>query len=159
MAKFIELPLVDGKVVCVNADYIEEVRECDETKCDVYMAFSCPDAYEQDLYEVNLPYSKVVCQILDPKREIERAILSEVIQKFDAHRDYHGETILEVLCWMGSGVSVEEAQPISPDVVEVVRCVDCKWWNDQTCTNKNGAYGTTIFNPGWFCRSGQRKEE
>lgn len=44
------------------------------------------------------------------------------------------------------------------DVVKVIRCKDCKWWRDQTCTNVNGA-GGYISNPEWFCRSGQRRVE
>lgn len=45
----------------------------------------------------------------------------------------------------------------SPD--GIVPCGECKWWIDNRCTNVNGAYNNTIFNPGWFCRSGVRKEQ
>lgn len=41
------------------------------------------------------------------------------------------------------------------EYVKVVRCGYCKWWKDSRCTNVNGAYGNTIFNPDWFCRSGK----
>lgn len=44
-----------------------------------------------------------------------------------------------------------------PDAI--VPCGECKWWIDNRCTNVNGAYNNTIFNPGWFCRSGVRKEQ
>ena len=44
------------------------------------------------------------------------------------------------------------------DAVEVVRCKDCKWWEDWRCTNKNGA-GCTVFNGDWFCCAGERKEK
>lgn len=43
------------------------------------------------------------------------------------------------------------------DFVEVVRCKDCKWWKDKTCTNVNGAYDNYISNPDWFCSSGDKK--
>ena len=38
-----------------------------------------------------------------------------------------------------------------------VRCKDCKWWRDFTCTNKNGANGPVI-NGIWFCAAGERKD-
>ena len=38
-----------------------------------------------------------------------------------------------------------------------VKCKDCKWWHDQRCTNINGA-NCLIFNPHWFCCSGERKD-
>lgn len=41
---------------------------------------------------------------------------------------------------------------------EIVRCKDCKWWEDDICTNVNGAYKNLIFNPDWYCASGERKE-
>ena len=44
------------------------------------------------------------------------------------------------------------------DYVKVVRCGCCKWWKDKRCTNVNGAYNNTIFNPEWFCRSGQERD-
>lgn len=44
------------------------------------------------------------------------------------------------------------------DVVEVVRCKDCKWWkNGELCRNVNGL-NSIVWNGEWFCASGQRKE-
>lgn len=65
MAKFIELPLVNGETVCVNVDYIEAVHAVDENTCTVYMAFICPDACEQDYYKVNLSYNKTVSRLYE----------------------------------------------------------------------------------------------
>ena len=45
----------------------------------------------------------------------------------------------------------------SADVVEVVRCKDCKWWKEYHCTNINGAFGV-VENENWFCCSGERKD-
>lgn len=42
------------------------------------------------------------------------------------------------------------------DVIQVVRCKDCKWWHDAHCENINGA-GEYISNPYWYCCSGERK--
>ena len=64
MAKFIELPLIDGQTVCINANYIEEIRSIDENTCIIYMAFNIPDAVDQDTLKVNLPYSTVVSHLL-----------------------------------------------------------------------------------------------
>ena len=36
-------------------------------------------------------------------------------------------------------------------------CGKCKWWIGETCTNKNGAYGTAVFNEMWSCASGIEK--
>lgn len=44
------------------------------------------------------------------------------------------------------------------DYVKVVRCKNCKWWQNNKCTNINGAYGNIIINPDWFCCSGMLKE-
>lgn len=45
------------------------------------------------------------------------------------------------------------------DVAPVVRCKDCKWWKDEICTNVNGAYKNLIFNPNWYCASGERRDK
>lgn len=44
------------------------------------------------------------------------------------------------------------------DYVKVVRCGRCKWWENERCTNVNGAHNNTILNPNWFCRSGQERD-
>lgn len=44
------------------------------------------------------------------------------------------------------------------DAVEVVRCRECKWWDDFLCTNINGAF-CVVENGDWFCASGERKED
>jgi hypothetical protein len=49
---------------------------------------------------------------------------------------------------------VEKAPAV--DAVEVVRCKDCKWWDDSLCTNINGAF-CVVENGDWFCASGERK--
>ena len=46
---------------------------------------------------------------------------------------------------------------VENDVVQVVRCKDCKWWRDFHCTNKKGA-GGLIVNGDWFCCAGERKD-
>lgn len=44
------------------------------------------------------------------------------------------------------------------DVVEVVRCKDCKYWhNDTDCRNVNGLH-SVVLNGERFCASGQKKE-
>lgn len=64
MAKFIELPLIDGQMVCINANYIEEIRSIDDNTCIIYMAFNVPDAEDQDTIKVNMPYGAVVSHLL-----------------------------------------------------------------------------------------------
>lgn len=43
------------------------------------------------------------------------------------------------------------------DYVKIVRCKDCKWWIDESCTYSGGAYGLYIPNPNWFCCAGMKK--
>ena len=61
MAKFVELTRTNGSKVLVNTDYIEAVHaEGYEGRCVVYMAFTCPQATEQDYYTVKESYEDVV---------------------------------------------------------------------------------------------------
>lgn len=60
MKGFIEIVGKDNKTRLLNVRYIEEVCEIGENHCDIYLAFNLPDAYEQDHYQVRLPYSRVV---------------------------------------------------------------------------------------------------
>ena len=60
MKGFIEIVGKDNKTRLLNVRYIEEVCEFGANHCDIYLAFNCPDAYEQDHYQVRLPYSRVV---------------------------------------------------------------------------------------------------
>ncbi len=47
----------------INIKHIEEVVEVDKNECRIYMAFSVPDATEQDYFEVDMPYDEVVAMI------------------------------------------------------------------------------------------------
>lgn len=61
---------------------------------------------------------------------------------------------------LANGVSIFDTIKNLPtaDVVEVVRCKDCKWWkNGELCRNVNGL-NSIVWNGEWFCASGQRKE-
>lgn len=49
---------------------------------------------------------------------------------------------------------LDDGHDLLDEYVKVVKCGYCKWWKDSRCTNVNGAYRNTIFNPNWFCRSG-----
>lgn len=50
------------------------------------------------------------------------------------------------------------------DVVEVVRCKDCKWWQNETCTgdvatdHEGGADFSLNFGPDDFCSYGERSK-
>ena len=50
---------------------------------------------------------------------------------------------------------LDDGCDFSDEYTKVTRCGWCKWWKDNKCTNVNGAYNNTIFNPDWFCRSGE----
>lgn len=41
--------------------------------------------------------------------------------------------------------------------LDVVRCGECRFWEDEVCLSPNGAYNNTIWNSNWFCASGVRK--
>lgn len=64
MSKFIEIKAFGSENRrFVNTKHIEEVVEVDENMCRIYMAFSVPDADEQDYFEVDMPYDEVVAMI------------------------------------------------------------------------------------------------
>ena len=46
------------------------------------------------------------------------------------------------------------------DAVPVVRCKDCKYWEEEStfCLNKEGCYGSET-TADWFCADGKEKEE
>ena len=44
------------------------------------------------------------------------------------------------------------------DVVEVVRCKDCKWWEYDTIFEDGWCRGKRQGNPKWFCADGERKD-
>lgn len=57
---------------------------------------------------------------------------------------------------------LEEAKRSQKDIVEVVRCKDCKHYNDGWCYNPNTyddekTRGNT--SPDWYCADGERKGE
>ena len=46
------------------------------------------------------------------------------------------------------------------DVVEVVRCKDCRWWNKQSDSLQGRCELTHSYPTGaWYCANGARKEE
>ena len=72
---------------------------------------------------------------------------------------YDGCTAGHLHCYDEDGIKSNcKSYKNKNNYVEVIRCKDCKWWKDKRCSNVNGAYGNSIFNPDWFCRSGQRKD-
>lgn len=56
----------------------------------------------------------------------------------------------------GTAIEVEDAS--DADVVEVVRCIDCRWWSD-----KNGGFcdilGLNINDDEFFCAWGEKRRE
>ena len=60
MKGFIEIVGKDNKTRLLNVRYIEEVCKIGENHCDIYMAFNCPNATDQDYFQVRLPYNVVV---------------------------------------------------------------------------------------------------
>lgn len=60
---------------------------------------------------------------------------------------------------LSSAVFIIEKIP-SADVVEVVRCKDCKWQgNDLYCPVCNLCGDDELPNGDWFCADGERREE
>ncbi len=64
MSKFIEIKAFGCENRrLINIKHIEEVVEIDENSCRIYMAFSVPNAEEQDYFEVDMSYDEVVKEI------------------------------------------------------------------------------------------------
>ena len=55
----------------------------------------------------------------------------------------------------GTSIEVEDASDV--DVVEVVRCKDCRYWRDDDCKNDN--HGYCPINENDFCSRGVRKKK
>lgn len=68
---FIEVVCKRKKRHFINIRYIEEVIECDEGGCYIYLAHNCPDATEQDYYLVNEPY-EVIKRLIEDKEVLRR---------------------------------------------------------------------------------------
>jgi uncharacterized protein YlzI (FlbEa/FlbD family) len=66
MSGFIEVICSDGRKRLLNIRHIEEVVE-NATKdgCFIFMAFNCPDAIEQDYFEVKESYDAIIQKISD----------------------------------------------------------------------------------------------
>lgn len=68
----------------------------------------------------------------------------------------------EKICIL-NGFRNEEAIGIYKELIgekkrlDMVRCGECKFWEDEVCLSPNGARGNYISNPNWFCASGVRK--
>lgn len=52
--------------------------------------------------------------------------IDEVFRLIAGHSNYHGDNILAALKCVTEGKEVNPVKPLSADVVEVVRCKECK---------------------------------
>ena len=64
MAKFIEVTAKDGMNRLINTNIIEEVRINWDGGVDIYLAFNCPHANEQDYISAKESYSEVKKMLL-----------------------------------------------------------------------------------------------
>ena len=58
MAKFIEVTALDGTKRLINTAWIEEIWD-GEDGADIYFAFSCPNAVDQDYLRVQESYVEI----------------------------------------------------------------------------------------------------
>lgn len=64
MSKFIEIKCINSKNRrLINTKYIEEIVEIGKNSCRIYMAFSVPNATDQDYFEVDMSYDEVIKEI------------------------------------------------------------------------------------------------
>lgn len=56
--RFIEIH-VDGERRLINADWVEEIREDSDGKCQIYFAFSCPNCDDQDVTTPDERYEEI----------------------------------------------------------------------------------------------------
>ena len=64
MAKFIEVTTKDGAKRLINTNIIEEVRINWGGGVDIYLAFNCPHAAEQDYIKAKESYSEIKKMLL-----------------------------------------------------------------------------------------------
>lgn len=64
MAKFIEVTSRDGTKRLINVNLIEEVQAVENDEAVIYLAFNCPNAFEQDYIRTKESYSEVKKMLL-----------------------------------------------------------------------------------------------
>lgn len=88
--------------------------------------------------------------------------MANCVECFHKEICLHRANILnDTYSYLGIKYDTENCKYYTPtaDVVEVVRCKDCRFWIDKACTTVNGAGPDKyIPNGDWFCCSGLRKE-
>ena len=63
--------------------------------------------------------------------------ISEIFKLIAGHSNYHGDNILSALTCVSEGKIVEPIKPLE-DVVEVVRCKNCKYQIHGICSHISG---------------------
>ena len=59
MNRFIEVIDKDGNRRLLNVNYIEEILDLDNGESEINLAFNCPNATEQDIITVNIPFDEL----------------------------------------------------------------------------------------------------
>lgn len=59
MPKFIEVTGRDGVKRLINVNMIEEVQADEEGGATIYLAFNCPNAYDQDHIQTQEGYEEI----------------------------------------------------------------------------------------------------
>lgn len=101
--------------------------------------------------------------MIDEKRIIDKleSFKDNMMKKF-CKNNYRTHMTINELCYfidlIIEYINENNENKEDTDYAKVVRCKNCKWWQDNRCTNINGAYNTNIINPDWFCCSGMLKE-
>lgn len=65
MSSFIEIKTAGAQRRLINTRYIEEVVDMGSAGCRVFMAFSVPNAIDQDYFDVCQSYEEIVSLIMD----------------------------------------------------------------------------------------------
>lgn len=64
MPKFIEVTGRDGVKRLINVNMIEEVQADEEGGATIYLAFNCPNAFDQDYVRTRESYSQIERMLL-----------------------------------------------------------------------------------------------
>ena len=94
---------------------------------------------------------------IDSAPTVDAVLLNEVYRVIAGHSNYHGDNILAALTCIAEGKEVKPVQPL--DAVEVVRCKDCKYYNQIGKTMLCEWWDFSITKADDYCSYGERKED
>ncbi len=109
-----------------------------------------------------IPVMKIynVIELVEDQPTADVVHIDEVFRLIAGHSNYHGDDILAALKCVTEGKEVNPVKPLSADVVEVVRCGECRHyllWSDGRELHHCDKHDRVAFADD-FCSYGERRD-